>query len=139
MKKLILLVLLVFSIHVSAQIENNNWLTDSKVALDASNNQNKPILVFVTNNDSGTTYDLLNSELFNAKEFKNLSSKIVLLKLDVSNTDQYNKRLAAHYIKHKQVPALALLDSNGNTIGNALINVNSESIATFMSFISTKL
>ena len=59
------------------------------------------------------------------------------LKLDIS-ADVYNKRLAFHYTKSDNVPALVLIDEKGNTIDKALTEINSENIAEFMAFIKTK-
>jgi thioredoxin-related protein len=137
MKKIAIIILLIVSINLSAQNDTQNWLTDYKEAIKVSETKNNPILVFVTNNTSGERYDLLQNDVFNSNEFKRYASSFVLLKLDIS-TDSYHKRLAAHYTKSNSVPALALVDKNGNTIDKALTEINSKNISEFMTFLKTK-
>jgi hypothetical protein len=137
MKKLSLMILLMVSVTLSAQTETLNWLTDYKEALKASETLNNPILVFVTDNASAKTNALLEDLVFNSEDFKRYASSFVLLKLDL-NTNAYHKRLASHYTKSDAVPALALVDDNGNTIDNALTQLNAETISEFLAFLKTK-
>ena len=137
MKKLALIILLAISVNLSAQINTQNWLTDYKEAIKTSETLNNPILVFVTDTTSGDTYKTLQEQVFNSEDFKRYASSFVLLKLDIS-ADAYNKRLASHYTKSDNVPALVLIDEKGNTIDKALTEINSENIAEFMAFIKTK-
>jgi hypothetical protein len=125
------------SVTLSAQTETLNWLTDYKEALKASETLNNPILVFVTDNASAKTNALLEDLVFNSEDFKRYASSFVLLKLDL-NTNAYHKRLASHYTKSDVVPALALVDENGNTIDNALTQLNAETISEFLAFLKTK-
>ena len=137
MKKLTVIFLFVFSINLSAQTDTQNWLTDYKEASKASETLNNPILVFVTDNASGVSYDLLQDQVFNSENFKRYASSFVLLKLDISS-DSYNKRLASHYAQSDNVPALALVDEKGNTIEKALTEINSKNVSEFMTFLKTK-
>ena len=137
MKKLTVIFLFVFSINISAQTDTQNWLTDYKEASKASETLNNPILVFVTDNASGESYDLLQDQVFNSENFKRYASSFVLLKLDISS-DSYNKRLASHYAQSDNVPALALVDEKGNTIEKALTEINSKNVSEFMTFLKTK-
>ncbi|WP_431136823.1 thioredoxin family protein [Psychroserpens mesophilus] len=137
MKTLTVILLLIVSVNLFAQNDTQNWLTDYKEAFKASETLNNPILVFVTDNTIGEEYNLLQNQVFNTEDFKKYVSSFVLLKLDVS-TDSYHKRLASHYTKNNDVPALALIDKKGNTIENALTEINSESISEFMTFLKTK-
>ena len=137
MKKLTVIFLFVFSINLSAQTDTQNWLTDYKEASKASETLNNPILVFVTDNASGESYDLLQDQVFNSENFKRYASSFVLLKLDISS-DSYNKRLASHYAQSDNVPALALVDEKGNTIEKALTEINSKNVSEFMTFLKTK-
>ena len=137
MKKLTVIFLFVFSINLSAQTDTQNWLTDYKEASKASETLNNPILVFVTDNASGVSYDLLQDQVFNSENFKRYASSFVLLKLDISS-DSYNKRLASHYAQSDNVPAIALVDEKGNTIEKALTEINSKNVSEFMTFLKTK-
>ncbi|WP_456442161.1 thioredoxin family protein [Psychroserpens sp.] len=137
MKKLTVIILFIFSINLSAQTDTQNWLTDSKEASKASETLNNPILVFVTDNATGESYDILQDQVFASEDFKRYASSFVLLKLDISS-DSYNKRLASHYIKSDHVPALALVDEKGNTIEKALTEINSKNVSEFMTFLKTK-
>ena len=137
MKKIAIIVLLIFSANLSAQTNTQNWLTDYKEAIKASELLNNPILVFVTDNTSVEVYDTLQNQVFNSENFKRYASSFVLLKLDIS-VDSYNKRLASHYTKSDKVPALALIDEKGNTIEKALTEINSNTISEFMNFLKTK-
>ena len=137
MKKLALIILLAISVNLSAQTDTQNWLTEYKAAIKTSESLQNPILVFVTDNTSGDNHTALQEQVFNSENFKRYASSFVLLKLDIS-ADAYNKRLAFHYTKSDNVPALVLIDEKGNTIDKALTEINSENIAEFMAFIKTK-
>ena len=137
MKKLTIIFLLIVSVNLSAQTDTQNWLTDYKEAIKSSETLNNPILVFVTDNTSGENYNLLQEQVFNSENFKRYMSSFVLLKLDISS-DSYHKRLASHYTKSDNVPALVLIDEKGNTIEKALTEINSKNISEFMAFLKTK-
>lgn len=137
MKKLIIIILLIVSVDISAQTNTLNWLTDYKEALKTSKTLKNPILVFVTDNSSGNDYEVLEEAVFNSKEFNSYASSFILLKLDTSK-DNYNKRLASHYTKSNKIPALALIDENGNTIDKALTEINTKNISEFLAFLKTK-
>ena len=137
MKKIAVIILLIVSVNLSAQTDTQKWLTDYKEATKVSETLNNPILVFVTDNTSGESYDILQDQIFNSENFKRYASSFVLLKLDIS-TDSYNKRLAFHYTKSEAVPALVLIDEKGNTIEKALIEINSKNVSEFMIFLKTK-
>lgn len=134
MKKLTLILLLIVSVNLSAQTK---WFTDYKEAIKTSETLQNPILVFVTDNTSGENYSLIQEQVFNSENFKRYMSSFVLLKLDTSS-DSYHKRLASHYTKSDKVPALVLIDKNGNTIEKALTEINTKNISEFMAFLKTK-
>jgi len=137
MKKLAIIILLIVSVNLSAQTNTQKWLTDYKEAIKVSETQNNPILVFVTDNATGESYDILQDQVFDSENFKRYASSFVLLKLDIS-ADSYHKRLASHYTKSNAVPALALIDEKGNTIDKALTEINSKNVSDFMTFLKTK-
>ena len=137
MKKIAVILLLIVSVHLSAQTDTQKWLTNYKEAIKISETLNNPILVFVTDNTSVESYKILQEQVFSSEDFKKYASSFVLLKLDIT-TDSYNKRLGSHYTKSNAVPALALVDKKGNTIGTALTEINSTTISDFMTFLKTK-
>jgi len=137
MKKIAVILLLIVSVNLSAQTDTQNWLTDYKEAIKTSETLNNPILVFVTDNTLGGSYKTLQEQVFNSENFKKYASSFVLLKLDIT-IDTYNKRLGSHYTKSNAVPALALVDEKGNTIGKTLTEINSKTVSEFMTFLKTK-
>lgn len=137
MKKIAIIILLIVSVNLYAQTETQNWLTDYKEAFKVSETLKNPILVFVTDNTSGEKYTVLQDQVFNSENFKKYASSFVLLKLDIS-IDSYNKRLASHYTKSNVVPALALIDEKGNTIGKVLTEINVNNISEFITFLKTQ-
>lgn len=137
MKKIIAIILFAFCANLSAQTNTLNWLTDYKEALKTSEKHNNPVLVFVEDDSNAKSYEVLKDQVFNSKAFKSYTSSFILLNLNTT-TNSYNKRLAKHYAKSDAVPALVLVDENGNTIGKALTEFSSESISEFMSFLKTK-
>jgi hypothetical protein len=138
MKKLIFILALAFTLQVSAQ-DQSNWITDNKVALKQSETQNKPVLVFVTNNQKSEASENLKDRLFNSNAFNKLASKSVLLKLDVSDQQSYNVRLGIHYTKQTGAPGIALIDKNGKTMFDPLVDFSSENVLKFMTLWNDKL
>ncbi|MCD2259563.1 thioredoxin family protein [Psychroserpens luteolus] len=120
MKKILFILLVAFTIQVSAQ-DQSNWITNNEVALKQAETQNKPILVFVTNNQKTEASEKLKANFFNADTFKKFASKSILLKLDISDKNSTNARLGIHYTKQNGAPGVALIDSNGKTIKEPLV------------------
>ncbi len=137
MKKLIVIILLAFCANLSAQTKNTDWFSDYKEAINSSETLSLPMLVFITDNSEDESYKLLQEEVFNSEDFKTIASNVVLLKLNTSE-NPYHKRLAKHYSKRDDVPALALIDESGNTIGKALTEISAKSISDFLKFLNTK-
>lgn len=139
MKKILFILLFAFTLQVSAQ-DQTNWITDYKVALKQSEAQNKPILAFVTDNQKSEALTTLNDYFFNTDSFKNkFASKVILLKLDVSDKQSYNSRMGIHYTKQKAAPGVALVDKYNATVGAALVNMTPENITVFMTLLNDKL
>lgn len=138
MKKIIVLLVMAFAIQVSAQ-ELKNLVTDYKVALQQSESQDKLILVFVTDNQMSENSVQLQKELFSSEAFEKMTSKLIILKLDISDKQSYNYRLGVHYIKKKSNSGIALVDKNNNTIGKPLVDFNSKNIQDFLSFLESKI
>lgn len=131
MKKLIFILAVVCSLQLSAQ-DQSNWLTDNTTALSQSKAQNKPVLVFVTNNQTSEASENLKQNFFNSKEFNELATKSVLLKLDISDKNSANARLGIHYTKQNGAPGIAIIDYNGRALFKPLVDVSSESVKEFM-------
>ncbi|MBO6607473.1 hypothetical protein [Psychroserpens sp.] len=138
MKKLVYFVLFVFTLNVAAQ-EQYTWNTDYKSALQLSKSQDKPILAFVVNQQQSEATELLKAEFFASASFKAMASKLVLLKLDVSDQQSYNARMGIHYTNQRTAPGLALVGADNDAIGNPLVSFTSESISDFLGFINSKL
>lgn len=137
MKKLIVIILFAFCANLTAQTKNTDWFSDYKDAIKSSESLSLPMLVFIIDNSEDKSYKLLQEEVFNSEDFKTIASNVVLLRLDTS-ANPYHKRLAKHYSKRDVVPALALVDESGNTIGKALTDINAKTISDFLKFLNSK-
>ncbi|MEH6537260.1 MAG: hypothetical protein V7719_12760 [Psychroserpens sp.] len=137
MKKIIFILLFAFTIQLSAQ--EQNWLSDNKVALKQSETQNKPVLVFVTDNQKAEAYKTLKDLLFNSDSYNGWASKMILLKLDISDKQSPNVRLGIHYTKQTSAPGLSLIDKNGKTIIDPLVDITAQNIETFIALVNSKL
>ncbi|WP_460218575.1 hypothetical protein [Psychroserpens sp. MEBiC05023] len=132
MKRFLLILALIFALQVSAQ-EQSNWITDNTTALNLSKTQNKPILVFVTNNEKSEAYENLNTDFFKSDTFKKFASKCILLKLDVSDKNSTNARLGIHYTKHNNAPGISLINQKGKPMFDPLVvDFSSENIEKFL-------
>jgi hypothetical protein len=138
MKKILFILALACTLQLSAQ-EKTNWVTDYKVAQDQSEAQDKSILAFVTDNQKTEASELLNAEFFSSEAFKNIASKVILLKLDISDKQSYNVRLGLHYFNKPSTIGLALVNKFSNKIGDPLTEINAENIEAFISFVNSKL
>jgi hypothetical protein len=139
MKKLICILVLLFALQVSAQ-DQSNWLTDNSIALKQSDTQKKPVLVFVTDNQKSEALETLQETFFASEGYKTLASKVILLKLDISDTQSTNARLGIHYTKQKTAPGLSLIDKNGKAIIEPLVDFSSkENVRSFITLLNDKL
>lgn len=138
MKKLLFILILVFTLQLSAQ-DQVNWLTDYKVALEQSKVQDKVILAYVTDHQKTEASEVLNTLFFSSDDFKMMSSKVIFLKLDISDKNSYNRRLGIHYMNNPSVIGLALINKYNNKIGEPLTIINTDNIASFILFLNSKL
>lgn len=138
MKKLLFILALAFTLQASAQGQAN-WITDYKDALQQSLVQNKPVLAFVTDNQKTEASERLNDLFFSTDVFEKLKSKVILLKLDISDKNSNNARLGIHYTKQVTVPGLALVDKYGNTIVEPLTEITDENFKLFFTSLHDKL
>jgi hypothetical protein len=68
-----------------------------------------------------------------------MSSKVIFLKLDISDKSSYNMRLGIHYMNNPSVIGLALINKYNNKIGEPLTIINTDNIASFILFLNSKL
>lgn len=145
MKKIILILLCIMSLNVFAQEKQFNWNTNFEDARKASKNQDKPILVFFTNQQDSENLRTLRSDFFGTDTFKELSDKMILLLIDTSERNSSltaeqkmkNQRLVIHYNKSDAIPALIALDFNGGVLGESLSQVSKENIDNYFTFLKT--
>ena len=145
MKKITLILLCVMSLNVFAQEKQFNWKTSFEEARLASKDQNKPILVFFTNQQDSESLKTLRSDFFGTDTFKSLSNKMILLFVDASERstsitpDQKmkNQRLVIHYNKLNVFPSLMALDFNGKVLGTSLTQISKENINNYFTFLDT--
>ncbi|MFT5847732.1 MAG: hypothetical protein ACJARX_001237 [Psychroserpens sp.] len=138
MKKLLFILTLAFTLQLSAQ-DNFNWLTDYKVALEQSKAQDKVILAYVTDNHKTEASAVLKTTFFSSEDFKTMSSKVILLNLDISDKNSYNARLGIHYMNNPSVIGLALINEYNDKIGDPLTDITADNIASFIIFLNSKL
>lgn len=138
MKKLLLILALVSTMLMSAQ-KQTAWLTEYNVALKQSVSNDKPILVYVTDNQNLKESERLDNEFFGTEAFKTMASELILLKLDISDKKSINYRMASHYIKQKDATGLALVDKSNNTIGAPLVEITSQNILKFLTLLNDRL
>ncbi|WP_028873626.1 hypothetical protein [Psychroserpens burtonensis] len=138
MKKALFILALAFSMQLSAQ-DKNNWITDYKVALELSKTQEMPILAFVTDNQKTEASEILNQVFFSSEAYKNIASQVILLKVDISDSQSYNTRLGIHYLNKRSTQGLALVNQYNDKIGAPLTDFSAENIKSFLFFINSKL
>jgi thioredoxin-related protein len=139
MKKIILIFVILLSVNMYSQEQQFEWETNFTTARASSKSQDKPILVYFTDNSNTEANIVLNSEFFQSKRFKDISNKMVLLLVDVSKEIVANQRLNIHYNKANTFPTLVVLDANGYTLGDALNDINKDTIGSYFSFLDSKI
>ena len=127
MKKIVLLIALLISMTTFAQeeVSNLNWLLDIDQALELSEKEHKPVLVYFTGSDWCPPCKMLKEDFFSSARFEEKSEKFVLLlvdiprKVDVISKEQKDKNLllVRKYNKQGGYPNLVALNSKGEVIG----------------------
>lgn len=82
MKKLILLLLVTFSLNSFSQIKEVVWETDVNKAIEKSLETKKTILFFFTGKDWCPPCKMTQKNVFESKEFAKWSNKIIPVELD---------------------------------------------------------
>lgn len=142
MKKLTLLVVLFFSISLSAQNVQLSWQKDFNTAQAMATSQNKNIIVFFTKTDCQSCLQFY-SDFFKQPTFENLAQNYVLLMIDGSNQDIQSRdmaviqqrRLARHYNKASAYPAVLTLDKEGMEVGEIMTSTDEASTKEYLSFL----
>jgi hypothetical protein len=145
MKKITLILFCAISLNIFAQEKQFNWKTSFEEASLASKNQNKPILVFFTNQQDSESLKTMRSDFFGTDTFKMLSDKMILLFVDASerntsiSADQKmrNQRMIIHYNKSNAFPAVMALDFNGKVLGESLTQISKQNISNYFTFLGT--
>lgn len=135
MKKIFFIAICFLTLQGFAQENAFNWLEDLKPAMEASKNQNKPILLFFTDSNSKESATM-NKQLFESPEFKRIAEQVVLVKADKSGDNPLSRRLIAHYNKQAQFSSFVTLDYYGRVQGEPVSNFDTASLETYYNFLN---
>lgn len=138
MKTIFYSIILVFTLQISAQ-EQLNWVTSNELALQESATQNKPVFVFVTDQQNSEALKTINEHIFKSAQFSELKSKMILLKIDISDAQSSKVRLGVHYTKQFTAPGLSLINKYGNNTVEPLVIITPENCAAFLELINENL
>lgn len=126
MKKIVLFLSLIVTTLVFAQKSELYWLTDFETAKEISKDAKKPILMYFTGSDWCAPCIMLQEDFFATKRFKELSQRVILLKVDIPRrmdiiTEEQlnaNKKLLRKYNKENGFPNIIALNHKGKVLGN---------------------
>jgi thioredoxin-related protein len=128
MKKFLLILLFLPFVGIaqdSSAVETNlEWVTDYNQAVKQAKKERKNILLYFTGSDWCSPCIQLKRDLFDTREFQDISKKFVLLYIDHPRnqdllTDQewkQTKSLMSRYNKRGSFPLLQVLNSRGKTL-----------------------
>jgi thioredoxin-related protein len=125
MKKLLFLSLIVLWQFSNAQhVENQlDWMTDFNEAKKIAKKENKPILMLFTGSDWCPPCKAMHNELFQNKEFIELSHQVVLLMVDfprrkpISAEQRRKNAELQRKFHHGGVPTFVAVDADENVLG----------------------
>ena len=137
MKLTLFFSLFFLSYYFQAQTDSLKWKTEYSEAVKVAVKENKPILLYTIDGMSSSESQLIENEFFQTDEIKMFENKLVFLKINVIN-DGYAKRIAMRYTSNA-VPAIALINSEQNPIGEPLTSINSENINDYIKYLKTKI
>jgi len=126
MKRVVLFLLLIVNTIAFAQNGELYWLTDFETAKEISEDAEKPILMYFTGSDWCAPCILLQEDFFGTERFKQLSQRVILLKVDIPrrmdiiSEEQLkaNKKLLRKYNKEGGFPKIIALNYKGKVLGN---------------------
>lgn len=144
MKKFFIVLLVFFSISLTAQEVQLPWKKDLNIAKAIAKSESKPILVYFTKNDCKAC-SAFYGDFFKSDTFKALAEDFVLLMLDGSNSDMKTtdweiikkRRMVNHYNKTMSFPAVLVLDSEGFEKGEPLVRTDAAAITDFYNYLQT--
>ncbi|MGJ8593216.1 MAG: thioredoxin family protein [Aquaticitalea sp.] len=144
MRKYILICSLLFSVMMTAQEIQLSWKKDINIATEISKSESKPILVYFTKTNCDECQHFY-SNFFKSDIFKDLSDNFVLLMLDGSNDDSNTtdisiikqRRLVIHYNKTLKFPAVVVLGSDKQALGEILTSTDLAAISDYYTFLKT--
>ncbi|WP_299181467.1 thioredoxin family protein [uncultured Aquimarina sp.] len=125
MRKIVLFLSLIATTAVFAQNSELYWLNDFETAKEISKDAKKPILMYFTGSDWCAPCIMLEEDFFSTMRFKELSKRVILLKvdiprrMDVISEEQLkaNKKLLAKYNKEGGFPNIIALNHKGKVLG----------------------
>ena len=120
MKKLVLLLFFPVLLIAQSEVAEIEWLTDYDTALQNAQNEKKNLLVYFTGSDWCPPCKMLKSDFFETEEFKALSTKYVMLYVDlprsrtVISSDQrlHNQKLLGKLNKRGVFPFIIIINEN---------------------------
>ncbi len=144
MQKTLLILSFIFSVSSVAQDVQLTWQKDINLATEIAKSENKAVLIYFSKNDCEACQIFYN-DFFKQEAFKNMADNFVLLMLDGSNQDIKTtdltiikqRRLAMHYNKASNFPAVLTIDKDKMEIGEILTTVDQESIQNYLAFLQT--
>lgn len=146
MNKIIMVFLLMISLNGFSQ----NWLTDFETAKNQAAKEARPILVVFQGSDWCAPCIKLDKKIWSSETFKNYADdNLILVQADFprrkknalsKDQEEHNAMLAEKYNRKGIFPFVAVLDANGNVIGETgYKNISPEAyIEELSSFIKTK-
>lgn len=118
---------IVFLFSLSFVASGQNWLSNFDEAKTIAKNKNLKIILVFSGSDWCAPCIKLDREIWKSKEFKEFSkSNFVLLRADFprrkNNTlsleqQEHNNKLAEKYNRNGRFPLVAVLDKDGNVLG----------------------
>lgn len=113
------------AITTSAQKDSLKWFTDFEKAKKISEKNDQPILMYFTGSDWCVPCKMLQEDFFSTDKFKQQSTKVVLLKVDIPRRMdvisekqlQKNKILLKEYNKSGGFPHIIAINHKGKILG----------------------
>lgn len=139
MRTYLAILTLCFSLSMAAQEVQLSWIKDFNVATETAKAENKPILVYFTKSDCSACLQFY-TDFFQRETVKDLSNDYVLLMLDGSNKDMKStdmavikqRRLVMHYNKSLTFPAILVINSDRQKLGELFTATDEASIANYI-------
>lgn len=97
MKKILILILAVFSLQIFAQKESLNWYTDVDQAINLSIKSGKPLFLFFTGKDWCPPCKNLKKHLLETEEFAKWSDNVILVELDFPRSPKKREAIPVNY------------------------------------------